>query len=79
MEKPLEPALAESDTSPAWVLGLSEVDSIDERPLLRPELSIGSDSADTVQARRDRLLLPLRLEDEESAMASAGISAEWAM
>lgn len=78
-EKPLEPALAESDTSPAWVLGLSEVDSIDERPLLRPELSIGSDSADTVQARRDRLLLPLRLEDEESAMASAGISAEWAM
>lgn len=51
-EIPLDPALAESGPSPACVFGLSAVESIDERPLLRPELSIASDSADTVQARR---------------------------
>ena len=67
-ENPLGPALAASGTSPACVFGLSVLESIDERPLLRPELSNGSDSADTVQARRV-LLPPLRLEDDESAMA----------
>ena len=57
----------ESVTSPACVLGRSE-ESIDDRPLLRLELSIVSDSADIVQERR--ILLPsLRLEDEESAMS----------
>lgn len=52
LEIPLDPALAVSG-SPPCVLGLSAVESIDERPLLRSELSIASDSADTVQARRD--------------------------
>lgn len=71
LEKPLEPAFAESGASPACVLGLS-MDSIEERPLLRLELSNTSASAaDRVQERRDLLPppLPLRLEDEESAMA----------
>lgn len=71
LEKPLEPAFAESGVSPACVLGLSK-DSIEERrPLLRLELSIISESAaDTVQERRDLLPPPppFRLEDEESAM-----------
>lgn len=53
LEIPLDPALAESGPSPACVFGRSAVESIDERPLLRPEPSIASDSADTVQARRD--------------------------
>jgi hypothetical protein len=71
LEKPLEPAFAESGVSPACVLGLS-MDSIEERPLLRLELSNRSESAaDTVQERRDLLPPPppLRLEEEESAMA----------
>lgn len=53
LEIPLDPALAESGPSPACVFGRSTVESIDERPLLRPESSIASDCADTVQARRD--------------------------
>lgn len=52
LEIPLDPALAVSG-SPPCVFGLSTVESIDERPLLRPELSIASDSVDTVQARCD--------------------------
>ena len=72
---PLGPALAESGTSPAEVLGRSKLESLDERPLLRPELSIVSESAETVQARRD--LVPWRLEVSESAMAE--VSPERAM
>lgn len=68
LEKPLEPAFAESGASPPWVFGRS-LESIEERPLLRPELSIVSDSAETVQARRDLLPLPLRLEDSESMLS----------
>lgn len=67
LEKPLEPAFAE--LSPPCVFGRS-LESIEERPLLRPELSIASDSVDTVQARRDLLPLPFRLDDSESAMLS---------
>ena len=47
-ENPLEPALAVSGASPGCDLGLSKVESIDERPLLRPELSIVSKSGGTV-------------------------------
>lgn len=68
LEMPLGPALAESGTSPADVFGRSELEPMDDRPLLRPELSIASDSAETVQARRD--LLPWRLEVSESAMVA---------
>lgn len=75
LEMPLGPALAESGTSPAEVLGRSELESLDERPLLRPELPIVSESAETVQARRD--LVPWRLEVSESAMAE--VSPERAM
>jgi hypothetical protein len=64
---PLGPALAESGTSPADVFGRSELEPMDDRPLLRPELSIASDSAETVQARD---LLPWRLEASESAMVA---------
>lgn len=56
LEIPLGPALAESGTSPADVFGRSELESMDDRPLLRLELSIASDSAETVQARRDLLV-----------------------
>lgn len=72
LENPLEPAFAESGVSPACVLGLSR-DSIEERPLLRLELSkISESAADTVQERRDLFPPPppFRLEDEESAMGS---------
>lgn len=69
MENPLEPAFADSGASPAWVLGRSD-ESFEDLPLLRLEVSIASDSAETVQARRD--LPPLRLEDSESAMDSRG-------
>lgn len=73
LEKPLEPAFAESGASPPWVFGRS-LESIEERPLLRPELSIASDSVDTVQARRVLLPLPFKLDDSESAMLSTARS-----
>lgn len=51
-EKRLPPAaLALSGVSPAWVLGLSEVESSDERPLLRLEVSMPSKSGGVVEVR----------------------------
>jgi hypothetical protein len=67
LEIPLDPAFAGSGTSPADVLGRSKLEALDERSLLRPELSIASESAESVQARRD--LVPWRLDVSESAMA----------
>lgn len=55
-ENPLDPALAES-ASPACDLGLSEVESIEERPLLREELPIVSRSTGVVLVRFTLLML----------------------
>lgn len=69
LENPLGLAFADSGASPACVLGRSD-ESFEDLSLLLLDVSIASDSAETVQARRD--LPPLRLEDSESAIGTRG-------
>lgn len=75
-ENPLEPAFAVSGVPPACDFGLSAFESIDERPLLGPELSIACGSAEVARAWPGWALLGFsRAEGAgESSFKSGGLS-----